>query len=230
VPRKRESVGKALRRALGEEVVLPKIEPRSSGVSHLMNQRRLRVYQTVFNEPGIHLRELQRELDIPLQSLRWHVSVLLGAGIIEGVSLGKKTALFTPLSARQEDVIAMTLARDGRFSQIIRMVETESEVSVRELVREIGSYQQLVSARLKTLRSLGFVTSQGKGARIRYRLAATAHPAVGEEERDPKEAKESLIALLTSHGLAPRVTQQSSRGVTIVVETPSGDVEMQFKL
>jgi len=230
MPRKRESVGRALRRALGEEVVLSKIEPRKSGVSILMNRRRLHIFQTVFNEPGVHLRELQRELGIPLQSLRWHVSVLLGAGILEGISLGRKTALFSPLSARRDDIVAMTLVRDEKFGPIIQLLRRDGEVSVREIVKETDSYQQLVSARLKTLKSLGFVTAQGKGLRVRYEMAASAPPLMGETERDAKETRERLIALLGDHGLAPRVTQQSSRSITIVAETPSDDVELFFKM
>jgi len=230
VTRKRESVGKALRRALGEEVVLPKIEPRRSGVSHLMNQRRLRIFQAVFNEPGVHLRELQRELDIPLQSLRWHVSVLLRAGILDGISLGRKIALFTPLSSRRVDVIASTLVRDERFGPIIRKIEREGEVSVKEIVKETDSYQQLVSARLKTLRSLGYVGSQGKGANVRYRLADAASLTAGEKVRDSKGMRESLLALLDEHGLAPTITQQTGRILTIVAETPSGEIELRFNM
>jgi DNA-binding transcriptional ArsR family regulator len=229
MPRKRESVGKALRRALGEEVVLLRIEPRRSGVSQLMNQRRLRIFQAVFNEPGMHLREMQRKLGIPLQSLRWHVSVLLGVGILEGISLGRKTALFSPLSARRDDVVAMTLVRDERFGPIIRIIKRDGEVSVREIVKETDSYQQLVSARLKSLKSLGFVASQGKGVRVRYKMVTDAPAMTSGTDRDPKETKERLIALLGDHGLAPKVTQQSSRGFTIVAETPSEDIELQFK-
>jgi len=230
MPRKRESVGKALRRALGEEVVLLRIEPRRSGVSQLMNQRRLRIFQAVFNEPGMHLRELQRKLGIPLQSLRWHVSVLLVVGILEGILLGRKTALFSPLSARRDDVVAMTLVRDERFGPLIRIIKRDGEVSVREIVKETDSYQQLVSARLKSLKSLGFVASQGKGVRVRYKMVTDAPAMTSGTERDPKETKERLIALLSNHGLAPKVTQQSSRSITIVAETPSDDIELQFKM
>jgi DNA-binding transcriptional ArsR family regulator len=230
MPRKRESVGKALRRALGEEVVLPRIEPRKSGISILMNQRRLRIFQAVFNEPGVHLRKLQRELGIPLQSLRWHVSVLLGAGILDEISLGRKNALFAPLSTPRNGVVGRTLIRDERFAAIIQLIRRTGEVSVRELVREMGSYQQLVSARLKALKSLGFVDSHGEGARIRYRMTGDALASMGVAEGGTKDTKERLIALLGNHGLAPKVTRQSSNSIAIVAETPSDDIELQFDI
>lgn len=230
MPRRRESVGRALRRALGEEVVLPPIEPRRSGVSILMNQRRLRVFQTVFNEPGVHLRGLQRELGIPLQSLRWHVSVLIETGIIDGVTLGRKTALFSPLSASRNDVVARTLARDEKLGPMLLMIKRKGQASVKEIVKETGSYQQLVSARLRTLRTLGFVDSHGKGAGVRYTMVVGAPAGTGEIGRDAKETKERLIALLDDHGLAPKVAQQSSRSITIVAETPSDDIELQFRM
>ncbi len=140
MPRRRESVGKALRRALGEEVVLPRIEPRKPGVSHLMNERRLRVFQAVFNDPGVHLRDLQRALGIPLQSLRWHVSVLTAAGILERVNLGKRETLISPISAQQEDVKLRALLRDKKYGPIISLIAERNEASVKEIETETGAY------------------------------------------------------------------------------------------
>ncbi len=228
MPRRREGVGKALRRALGEEVVFPRIEPRKPGVSYLMNDRRLRVFQEIFNEPGLHLRELQRKLNIPLQSLRWHISVLLSSGIIDGVSIGKKTALLSPISANRDDIVRSTLFRDGKFGPILRVAARDGEVSVKALVKEIGSYQQLVSARLKALKRLGLVQCTGRGSGTRYSLGPTA--AGRDAEGDPRERKETLLTLLADQGLAPKVRQLSGRLLTVQVETAMEELELQFRL
>jgi len=226
MPRRRESVGKALRRALGEEVVLPRIEPRKPGVSHLMNERRLRVFQAVFNDPGVHLRDLQRSLGIPLQSLRWHVSVLTSAGILERVNLGKREALISPITAQQQDVKLRALLRDKKYGPIIRLIAERNEASVKEIEKEIGAYQQLVSARLKLLKGMGIVESTGKGSRTRYRLTATSQtPGCS----DPREVKERLVALFTEQGLVPRVLQQSSNKLVLTIDTGIEEKEVEFR-
>src|SRR2546428_13279117 len=85
-------VGSAFRRAVGEPV-LPDVSRRLPGVSVLLNDRGRRVFLTVLDRPGIHLRELARSLDIPLQSLSWHVEILRRAGLPASTRLGKFSAL-----------------------------------------------------------------------------------------------------------------------------------------
>ncbi len=228
MPRKRESVGKALRRALGEEVVIPRIEPRKPGVSQLMNERRLRIYQEIFNEPGTHLRDLQRRIEIPLQSLRWHVSLLLKAGLIEYVSHGKKKLLFSPISAQRSSVLVKTIPRSARFRPYIDALKVKDEASVSELVELLDSYQQLVSATLESLRSTGFVEQVGEGRRKRYRLTSQARDE--KEKTDMAEVKERLVQLFTDQGLAPRVKSQTSSNLTIILSKGLEDVELVFKI
>ncbi len=228
MPRKRESVGKALRRALGEEVVIPKIEPRKPGVSQLMNERRLRIYQEIFNEPGVHLRELQRRLEIPLQSLRWHISLLLKSGLLECVSYGKKKLLFSPISAHRSKILAKAIFRDARLRPYIDALRCKEEASVSELVESLNSYQQLVSATLESLRSAGFVEQVGEGRRKRFKLALQARNE--EDKADMAEVREKLVQLLTDQGLAPRVRLQTSSRLSIIVNKGMEDIELVFKV
>ncbi len=230
MPRRRESVGKALRKALGEEVVLPKIEPRKPGVSYLLNDRRLRLYQAVFNQPGVHLRELQRQLKIPLQSLRWHVSVLVSAGVLQQLGLGKRDVLFSPISTQATEVAMRALFRDSRHGPLLRLIAERGEVSVREMRESLGTYQQLVSARLKLLKALGLVESSGTGPRTRYRLAAGVPPGHEEASRAPREWKDELVALLRDQGLAPRVLSQSARKLTAAVDKGTEETELTFTI
>lgn len=228
MPVRRESVGKALRRALGEEVVLAAIEPRRPGVSYLMNERRLRIFEAVFNDPGIHVRELQRLLRIPLQSLRWHVSVLASSGLVEVLRIGNRESLFTAIPARAAERASRAIARDARYTPIIDALSKGGEVSVSEITKAIGSYQQLVSARLKALLAAGLVERVGEGARRKYRLS----PIVARKEAalDAKSQRESLLALFRDQGLVPRVVAQSSGMLSIVIDRGTDELDLKFKL
>ena len=79
---RRRSVGRALQRALGAEFVLPAVEPREGGTSLLMNPRRQRILEYVWNRPCSHLRGISRDLRIPAQSLRWHLIRLQEGGVL----------------------------------------------------------------------------------------------------------------------------------------------------
>jgi len=42
----------------------------------LENDRRRKIYTVIKKNPGLHIRELQRVLDIPLASLQYHLNYM----------------------------------------------------------------------------------------------------------------------------------------------------------
>ena len=48
----------------------------------LENENRRKIYEALERSPGIHLRELQRILDMPLTTLEYHLSYLVRKKII----------------------------------------------------------------------------------------------------------------------------------------------------
>lgn len=230
MPRKRESVGKALRRALGEEVVLHRVEARTPGISQLMNQRRLRIFEAVYNNPGIHMRELQRLLDIPLQSLRWHVAVLLSSRLVDKVGRGNKESLFTPISSDSSMAAVLAISRDGRYAPFLDVIEMQGEASVGEIVRSTGIYQQLVSARIKTLLLAGAIEAIGSGARKRYRIRQAARRRTPMSVEETKNQREALLAMFQEQGLVPRVTSQTGGALSISVDRGIDEIALEFRL
>jgi len=227
---KRDTVGKALRRALGEEVVIPKIEPRKPGISYLINKRRLRIFEKVFNEPGTYLRKLHRNLDIPLQSLRWHVSVLVSAGIIGRVSFAKKEVLYSPMLVESKDVITMMYYNDEIYGPILRFISKQGEVSVKEIEKSLGIYQQLVFSRLKVLKNAGLVIFIGKRLRKRCKLSEDSSLKTLKRKIDKKSLKFKLLRLLKNQGLVPHVVRQTSQKLILSVDTGIEEIELTFKI
>ena len=48
----------------------------------LENENRKKIYETIERSPGIHLREIQRILDMPLTTLEYHLSYMTRKKII----------------------------------------------------------------------------------------------------------------------------------------------------
>src|SRR2546425_4673951 len=120
--RRREGVGRALQRALGTQFVLPEVEPREGGTSLLMNPRRQRVFEYVWNHPCAHLRRMSRELHVPPQSLRWHLLRLTEAGLLASRPVKGKTVYFAPWALRDEDVALFASLSNGMRGRIVRLV------------------------------------------------------------------------------------------------------------
>ena len=115
-------MGRALQRALGAEFVLPEVEPREAGTSLLMNPRRQRVFEYVWNHPCSHLRRMSRELRIPPQSLRWHLLRLTGAGInLTSKASNKRGLIVMRIKATKKGAVRFTPINNNPCKALVRV-------------------------------------------------------------------------------------------------------------
>src|SRR5437867_4426028 len=170
VGRKREGVGRALQRALGSEFVLPEVEPREGGTSLLMNTRRQRVFEYVWNHPCAHLRRMSRDLRIPPQSLRWHLIRLSRAGLLDSRTVKGKTVYYLPWAVREGDVPLLASLSNGMRGRIVRLVAQEHRITQSEVFRSLKTYQQAVLPPLGDLTRLGLLKTWKEDGKRFYEL------------------------------------------------------------
>ena len=84
----------------------------------LENENRRKIYSIVEKNPGIHLRELQRLLDIPLTTLEYHLSYMVRKKIVFGETEGHYKRYYTkPLD--KEDKKILSALRQKRIREIV---------------------------------------------------------------------------------------------------------------
>lgn len=87
----------------------------------LENERRRKIYAIIEASPGIHLRELQRSLDMPLTTLDYHLSYMSRKGIIFAESDGHLRRYYTkPLDP--EDRKVLSALRQKRLREIVLII------------------------------------------------------------------------------------------------------------
>ena len=207
-------VGSAFRRAVGEEPTLPKVEPRPAGMSVLLNERRRRVFLTVLDRPGIHLRELGRSLDVPLQSLSWHVEILKKVGLVQGFRIGKFTALAVPGQADPEslrDLALLDVVKNAAIIQVLRRrSRTRSQVS-----GDLQVYPQALDPSLRSLLLRGLVARDP--ARVEFEIGPRFREIVETFQETAPQREKKLFELLSRDGLQPVVTGREDTKVEIEV-------------
>jgi len=73
----------------------------------LENERRRRIYALIEASPGIHLRELQRILNMPLTTLEYHLSYMARKKILFAETEGHHKRYYTkPLDPEDKKVLA----------------------------------------------------------------------------------------------------------------------------
>jgi predicted transcriptional regulator len=87
----------------------------------LENEKRRRIYAVIETNPGIHLRELQRVLNIPLATLDYHLSYMTRKKIVHGEKVGHHKRYYTkPLDP--EDRKVLSALRQKRMREIVLII------------------------------------------------------------------------------------------------------------
>jgi len=93
----------------------------------LENERRRKIYAVIETNPTIHLRELQRILDMPLATLDYHLSYMSRKKIIFSESDGHHKRYYTkPLDP--EDKKVLSALRQRRLREIVLIILTSGKV------------------------------------------------------------------------------------------------------
>ena len=207
------SLGSAFRRAVGEPV-LPHGDPRPPGVSVLLNERRRRVFLTVLDRPGIHLRELSRSLDVPLQSLSWHVEILKRAGLVHSLRIGKFAALSVPGQAGLETLRDLALLDIVKNAAIIKVLKSRAR-SRSQVSGDLRIYPQALDPSLRALFTRGLITRDP--ARIEFEIGPRMREIVDEFIGSIAEREAALLDLLSRDGLQPAITGRDGMKLEIEV-------------
>jgi predicted transcriptional regulator len=87
----------------------------------LENKRRRKIYSTLKKTPGMHIRELERILGIPLASLQHHLNYMTQRGIIVEEKSAHYTRYYSsPLEA--EDKKVLSVLRQKRLREIVMII------------------------------------------------------------------------------------------------------------
>ena len=193
------SVGSAFRRAVGEPV-LPDVTPRLPGVSVLLNERRRKVFLAVLDRPGIHLRELARSLDIPLQSLSWHVEILKKAGLLASHRIGKFASLSVQGQADVETLRDLALLDVVKNAAIVRVLQRRSRTRS-QVSGDLKVYPQALDPSLRSLFTRGLIARDP--GRVEFEIGPRMREILEAFQESTPDRETRLLELLSHDGLQP---------------------------
>ena len=151
----------------------------------LENDNRKRIYDIIEENPGIHLRELQRVLDTPLTTLEYHLSYLVRKKIIYSeTDLHSKRYYAKPLEKEDKKVIAAL--RQKKLREIVLLILANEKAKFQYLLEYLNLPNSTLSFYLKYLVDNGILAKEKVGYETIY--------TVKDEDRVAKV----LIAYRTS--------------------------------
>jgi predicted transcriptional regulator len=125
-----------------------------------------RIKLLVSLQPGLHLRELQRQIGLSFSSTRYHVDKLAKDGEIDRVEDNGYSRIY-PAGIEQSDKVLLMLLRRESDRRILSSFLRENSLSQQRLTDLTGLAKSTVSEHLATLLKMGVVrTKTGEERRI----------------------------------------------------------------
>ena len=116
----------------------------------LENEHRRTIYDFVKENPGLHMRELQRRLKIPLSTLEYHLDYLEKKEVLSLEDDRRYCRYFADKHSPEEKNILSAL-RQKRLREIILIALSEEIVCFKQLSREINISDSTLSHYLSFL-------------------------------------------------------------------------------
>jgi len=208
MPEKR-SVGRALRKALGLEMVELEIEPRKGGSSQLMNPRRLKIFRYLWSLPCSHIRQVSRATGMPVESLKWHLNMLEKSKLISSKKFERKVAYYPTGLVRPKDVEVFAQISESTRRGIVRLLWRELKgVQLEQLASELFMSKQALNHHLSILESLSIIESSKGKKPTTYRLHGNAEELMLLYQRRASKVLDWLQRTLDEDCLNPRIIEK----------------------
>jgi predicted transcriptional regulator len=143
----------------------------------LENEKRRRIYALIEASPGIHLRELQRILNMPLTTLEYHLTYMARKKILFAETEGHHKRYYTkPLDPEDKKVLAAL--RQKRMREIVLVILENGKAKYQLLAERLKLSHSTLSSYLKYLVNRNILTREKIGYENLY--------TVREEDRVAK--------------------------------------------
>jgi predicted transcriptional regulator len=116
----------------------------------LNNERRGKIYACIKKNPGVHLREIQRLLNIPLTSLQYHLNYMAKRRIIFEEKTENYTKYYCEL-LEPVDKKVLSVLRQKRLREIVLLILINKKANCHLMVETLNLSPPTISFYLKHL-------------------------------------------------------------------------------
>lgn len=135
-------------------------------------RNRRRIVDHVTDRPGVHLRQVARDLGLALGTAEHHLHVLVRHGLLEVEQSQGQSCYFPPGMPQEEQRLWVVLRQDAK-RLILRLLAADPDLGTEDLARRLGLSKAAVAYHLQRLEAWGFVERLRVG---RQRLLRVTDP------------------------------------------------------
>ncbi len=129
---------------------------------------RRKIYEEIVMNPGLHFRELQKRLDMPLGMLEYHLNVLEKEGVIVSKMDGKYKRYFANTSMNREERKIMGSLRSEIQRKIVIFLIENGKSRHSDIASGINITPSTLSYHISKLVKNGIVGKESEGREVFY--------------------------------------------------------------
>ncbi len=138
------------------------------GEEALELENRRRIFRLVTKFPGIHLRDIQKRLELSMGVLEYHLNYMEKEQILSAESDGYRKSYFVRADVQHGDKSTLALLRQEAPRRIIMLVLLRKTATFKEILDETKTSKSTLSFHMKKLTEAGLVSSERVGRELAY--------------------------------------------------------------
>jgi len=120
-------------------------------------KRRRHIYEFISQNPGLHMRDISRKMDIPFTSLKYHLNNLEKRNLIISRAEGKYNRYFLSLEVGEEEKKILNFFRKRITLHILLWFFIAVQLSQKELCRYLNKHPATIAFHLRRMKNAGII-------------------------------------------------------------------------
>jgi len=208
-------LGRALKRAIGQEDILTHFDLQTSKSSVFMNKTRQDVFKLLCRQPCHHLRSLTRGLKLSATTTSWHTNKLVEQGLLASTDVGNRRVFYPRAMVPEKFVEPLHVLVQKRERAIFHLVRENPGIPQSKVVRSVNSYQQAVAWSLGRLEEVGLVVSNRTSQTTTYTTTDTRERMLEHFAKNQEAFLAWLVEALVADGVGPQLSTVRAHRATI---------------
>jgi predicted transcriptional regulator len=137
----------------------------------LLNQpARMKIYNLVKNNPGIHFRAICNSLDMPIGLVQYHLNLLTTAGLLSVYADGMYKRYFIAKIFSEDEMGVISLLRHSTIKRILTFLSKWGSISHKDLASRLGISSQALTLQMRRLKEMKLVDAIKEEMKAEYSL------------------------------------------------------------
>ncbi|MFX1500247.1 MAG: hypothetical protein ACFFDH_04695 [Promethearchaeota archaeon] len=140
----------------------------------LKNPNRLRIYNTILNNPGIHFMGIINLIGISIFLGKWHLNMLLKFNLIKKTRVENREIYYDSSLSEEKAKILHFMGRERTLRIISYLRKNPNGTSKYRISKDLKMHQNTVSKYIKKLEALDILSRENCSTRTLYFLKSTS--------------------------------------------------------